>query len=294
MNKQLRIAVGLIILVLMVIILTSPPSMLFPVGIQIIDTEFKGSSGDEQYVRTKLDFGNQELMGNLPLEKLGWTRVPEDMANVEAQLGADVLLAWRCHHTSSSNRIWFLILQSKDVVSFHPPPVCYTALGYDIQQEDTIEIAVSGERWAKQESITVLGEGDSLFFSGTMSAKRMVITKDCDGSICDKRVVLYFYIKPNLSETPNEITMIRISAVVPVHGSFDSIQELEKKLIADAFPLMFEAGDEERSLGKWLIEDQGSSGWIIIVVMFLVPIALLAYPSMRTRIVKPPTTSIVP
>lgn len=282
MNNQFLVAGGLILLIIAIVILISPPSVLFSQTIQIIDTEFTGSSGDEQHVRTMVDFGDTQVMENLPLEETGWTRITEDLSNTEQQLGADILLAWRCHHVSSSNRIWFLILQSKDVSSFHPPPVCYAALGYEILQEDTIDIAVSGDRWAATSSVNMLSEG--LFFSGTMSTKRLVIAKDCDGRVCDKRVVLYFYIKPNISETPNEITMVRVSAVVPANGSFDSIQELETKLIADAFPLMFESSNKERSLGEWLVEEWGIAGWITIAVAIMVPTGLLTYSIIRKRI----------
>ncbi len=280
MSKEFRIVAGLFLLILVVILLAVSPGEIFTRGVYLIDTELKGSSGNEKFVRTTVDFGSAEKLETILLDNTEWTGFPFDMSKVQGQLGAEILVTWGCRHPSSYHTIWFLILQSKDVVSFHPPPVCYRALGYEIESEDAIEIEVSGEGWATEVFMEAID--DPNIYQGTIGVKKLVVLKEGGNEPSDKRLVLYYYIKNGGSTLPNEVTMIRVSAQIPVQGSYDEVLELQKKIVADFFPLMFEPRPEERTFGKWLIDEGGVLGGCAIAAMLMLPVGFLIYPVVRT------------
>ncbi len=109
----------------------------------------------------------------------------------------------------------------------------------------------------------------------TISVKKLVVVKKSDGELTERRVVLYFYV--NRGFTSNTITMIRVSALAPLHGSYDEILEQEKKFMADAFPYMFEFKKDEKLIIHQLM-DSGALGWLAIVTLILTPIPIICYP----------------
>ncbi len=281
MSIQLRIAIGLIVLVLMGVTLTSTPGSIFSRGVLLIDTELRSSSGNERFVKTNMDWSGAEQIESILLDETDWQGFPIDMSDSQDQLGAEVLLTWACRHTSSPKSVWFLVIQSSDVISFHPPTVCYSALGFDIVSEDTIDVLVSGEGWASAEWVEWMVDKD--LYQGTISVKRLVITKENEGEITEKRVVLYYYLKDGPVNLPKEVTMIRVSAIVPTSGSYDDILALEKKIIADFFPLMFVPRADETSLGSQLL-DEGVIGWLAILGMLGIPVGFMFYPVVSRKL----------
>jgi len=284
MSKQLRVAISLVLLCMVIIVLVSAPEAFLPQGVKLIDTEIRGTSGNERFVRTKMDFGSAQQMGNILLGETEWSASLYDMSSVQEQLGADILTTWVCYHPSSSTPIWFLVIQSRDVISFHPPPVCYQAMGYRVTEESTIEITVSGEGWAQQQWLEALEDPD--VYEGTISVKKLVVTREKDNRPVERRLVLYYYIKDDSSSSPNTITMIRVSAVVPLYGSYDEVMALEEQIISDFFPLMFEPRSAEASYGGWLIDHLGAFGWLAIIVAIMGPMGFLMYPMMKPRVMK--------
>ncbi len=284
MGKQLRVASSLVVLCMVIIMLVSSPEAFLPQGVKLIDTEIKGTSGNERFVRTKMDFGSAQQMENILLGGTEWSASLYDMSDVQQQLGADILTTWVCYHPSSSTPIWFLVIQSRDVVSFHPPPVCYQAMGYKVAEESTIEIAVSGEGWAQQQWLEAFEDPDA--YEGTISVKKLVVTREKDNRPLERRLVLYYYIKDDSSSSPKRITMIRVSAVVPLYGSYDEVLSLEEQIISDFFPLMFEPRSEQASFGGLLIDHLGAFGWLIIIAVIMGPLGFLMYPIMKPRVMK--------
>ena len=114
--------------------------------------------------------------------------------------------------------------------------------------------------------------------------KKLVVTKKGkDGTIKERRVMLFCYVKGNqfYSDT---ITMIQVEALAPLQGSYEGTLNEEKDFIAQAMPLMFEPAKsgEWHPLGMQLIE-KGITGYIIIAVMLLVPTAIMVYASIKRK-----------
>lgn len=281
MSKQLRVTSGLVVLVLVVVLLVSSPGTFFAKGVSFIDTEIHGSADSGQFVRTQMDLSSARQMEEV-IQQTEWIGTPYDWSVLEQQLGAEILTAWICRHHSSPTVVWFLVIQSKDVTSFHPPPVCYQALGYDIVEETTIDIPVSGEGWATEEIAEFMD--DPNVYTGSIRVKKLVVAREENGKPTERRLVLYYYLKEGRTANPGMITMIRVSAIIPNQGPYDEVLNLEKKIVADFFPLMFQPREGDRTLGAWLLDEWGPLGGLTIAVMILIPVGFLIYPVVRTRL----------
>lgn len=278
MGHRLRIFIGIFILVILLAILLSTPSSLVMRGVSLIDTELQGSSSGGTFVQTKMDFASPDQMRVFSLDSEEWTSTDFNASAFEKTLGADITLSRAYRHPSFTDPIFFMIMQSRDVSSFHPPPVCYRALGFNIEDEDKVEISVDGLGWAREEWYP---KEDMTIYQGSIRAKKLVISKGNDGNLTEKRVVLYYYVRDEQSSVPKEITMIRASAVVPLDGSYQKALDLEKQLIADTFPSMFEPRPGEKTLARWLINEGRVLGWIGIAAMLLIPVGFMFYPQIK-------------
>ncbi len=274
MSIQLKVAGSLVVMALIVVLLFSSPGAFFSTGVSFIDTELHGSSDSGQFVRTRMDLANAQQVGHI-IEQTEWAGYEYDWSSFEQQLGAEKLSAWACHHPSSSMAVWFLIIQSKDLISFHPPPVCYQAMGYAIEEETTVDIPVPGEGWAMGKVAECFD--DPYIYSGSIRVKRLVVAKEERGKRVDRRLVLYCYLKKKRTANPSTITMIRVSAVIPSPDSYEEVLALEEKLITDFFPLMFEPREGGRTLSRWLLDEWGPMGVLAIAVMILLPLVFLMY-----------------
>jgi hypothetical protein len=252
--------------------------MIFAESITVIDTGHARASGDAMPVRTKMDFGNNEYMNKFPTEIGHWKGSDYDTANLAAGLGADVMLMRAYTSPESYQPIFFLIVQSDNRSSFHPPPVCYPALGYTIEEEGREMVSVQNVSWVEE---PVYGKNkENVYFNRTISVKKLVIVKESNGKITERRVVLYLYV--NRGFTSNSITMIRVSALAPLYGSYEGVLEQEKEFLSEAFPHMFEFKKEEKLIVYQLM-DSGLSGWLGVIVLFMIPILIICYPRFAKR-----------
>ena len=69
--KRYSVTFGLFALVCVFVLLFSTPESLFSHGVAFIDSELHRSSGNEAYVKTKMNPGSQEHVGAFPAEILG-------------------------------------------------------------------------------------------------------------------------------------------------------------------------------------------------------------------------------
>lgn len=270
--------IGLILLTFVFVLLFSTPSMIFADTITVVDTELARASGNAMPVRTKMDFGSNEYVNQFPKEIGNWTGFEYDTERITASLGADIMLMRAYSSPESFQPVFFLILQSTNRSSFHPPIVCYPALGYEIEEEGKETVSMSGTDWIEDPLFRKSGE--NMHVNETISVKKLVVVKKSDGELTERRVVLYFYV--NRGFTSNTITMIRVSALAPLHGSYDVILEQEKKFMADAFPYMFEFKKDEKFIVYRLI-DSGVPGWLGIITLILTPILIICYPMLARR-----------
>ena len=263
---------GIALFVLVILLLLTSPGLVFSPVTTFIDTELYRSSGNEASVRTKMDFGSQEHMSAFPTSVGKWEGYDYDTTKYVELLGADIMLLRNYEPSTFSQPVFFLILQAKTESSFHPPEVCVRAQGGEIQESGDVEVTVEDANWVQGSTNT------------SLPLKKLVIVKKAkDGTIKERRVMLYCYVKGNqfYSDT---ITMIQVEALAPLQGSYDATLHEEENFISQAMPLMFEPAkaDTWHPLVIQLAE-KGIPGYLIIAVMVLLPAAIIIYPRMRRK-----------
>jgi hypothetical protein len=173
--------------------------------------------------------------------------------------------------------VFFLIVQSNNRSSFHPPIVCYPALGYTIEEEGKELVPVHNASWAGGQWLSEM----DVTFNGTIVVKKLVVAKESeeDGKVTERRVVLYFYVKDR-PVASNTVTMVRVSAIAPTEGSYDGILNISKEFMGDTIPYMFEPKEKEHFIFTIL-----ASGSIVekaaLLMLILVPLAIIFYLQLR-------------
>lgn len=273
--RRYSLVIGLFVLIVIIVILLSKPGAIFTRGVSFINTDLYRSSRNELYVETNIDFGDNEFIQTLPLSIEGWQGYDYDSSSIEEYLGADVMLMRGYYHANTYQPVFFLIMQSKAGSSFHPPPVCYQAQGYKIEEEKTTEFTVSAQGWKEGEL------KDDTLTNISIPVKKLVVYKESDGNIIERRVVLYYYVESS-KFTSDTITMIRISALAPNDGSYEDVLEIEKDFAAQIFPYMFDPS-EDNDAGSLLSQLTGAGpfGLLAIIALFAFPLAIMIYPKIR-------------
>jgi len=279
--RRYSLVIGLFILTCIVVLLLSTSVSIFSRGVSFIDTELNRSSGHEAYVRTKMDFGNSEHVKAFPTEINDWRGYDYDASEYEKLLGADVILLRGYTAPGIYQPIFLTIMQAKTESSFHPPPICYVAQGYELDEEGKEEFLVSDTSWAEEGAFPT---------QRPIPVRTLVASKESKGEVTERRVVIYYYVKGN-KFTSNTITMIEIAGLAPINGSYQGILQVEKDFAAQTFPYMFNLEEENKKdtvaaqLAHW-----GAGGYLVIVLSLGLPLAVIIYP----RIKKPRRTDIEP
>lgn len=277
--KEYSKIIGLLVLTFVIILLLSPTSMIFARSITVIDTELSHTSGNDISVRTKMDFGDNEHIRAFPTKIGEWRGIDYNSTTVEERLGADVVLMRAYFHPKLYQPVFFLILQSDNRSSFHPPTVCYPALGYEVEEESEEKINIKNVSWAEAPFMSFVRdnmEDTEGIFNGEMNVRRLVVKKESEGKIKERRVVLYFYVKDN-PFTSDNFTMIRVSALAPETGSYMGTLNNCKDFISEVPPHMFEFRDLGDIIAVELIK-QGVFGWVFLFMLILLPFLIMFYP----------------
>lgn len=271
--KRYSVLFGLFALVCVIALLFSTPDSLFSRGVSFIDSELNRSSGNEAYVITKMNLGSQEHVSAFPTEIGEWKGYDYDATRVSEDLGADVVLLRGYDRPGLYQPIFFLIMQAKTSSSFHPPPICYPALGYEIEEEGREQVLVTDTSWTEATSSSSIW----------IPMKKLVVFKESDGEVQERRVVLYCYLKGNMV-TSDTVNMIRVSALAPIDGSYEGILEVLKDFTAQSIPYMFEFRQEEnRQTIAAILAEFGVGGYFAIALLLFTPVAIIAYPRIRGR-----------
>ena len=280
-----RVTICVLALTTIAVLLLSTPGLIFVEGITLVDTEIQHSSGHEAFVNTKLDFASGEQIMSFP-ENIGdWHSISYDWSRVKESLNATVLLCRAYRHPSSPDPVFFLILQSGNASSFHPPTVCYPAIGYEIETEEAGAVAFNVTDVAWTSGSGWLSEHEGRIFHGSISAKKLVVFKDRAGETTDRKVVFYYFVKDETRLIPDTITLIRISTASASNSTDEDALNLCKKLAGDTFPLMFEMRPPQKMLGEIFVAEHGAIGCLTLALLFLAPIGILlfSFPGIRRR-----------
>ncbi len=241
--------IGVLALAFVMIFLLSTPGMIVA---KSITTRLAPSSRMHRemirlFGHSLMDFGDAEHIDAFPRHIGDWKSMHFNTSRLEEALRADAMLLRvyanppipRTNSSSEPAPVSFAIIQSNNVSAFHAPVVCYSGMGYKVEEEATEEVPVhnvswAAGRWRSERDVT---------FNGTISAKKLVLFKESeDGTVTDQEIILYFYVKGNPFST-GSITIIRAAAHAPINGSAsedDRIINSTKNFMGDAFPCMFE------------------------------------------------------
>ena len=216
-----------------------------------------------------MDFGSQEHMSSFPIEVGDWKGYDYDTTKDKKQLGADVMLLRGYSSAGFYVPIFFLVMQSKTETSFHPPHICYAGQGFKVQEEGEEHVLITGTSWTKSSP------------NLTVPLKKLVLLKESEGTIIERRLVLFCYVKGN-QFTSDTITMIRVEALVPIDGSYEGMLNVEKDFVAQSIPYMFDPiiDKEWNPLALKLVEF-GAIGYVAIAFILAFPLAILIYTSKK-------------
>ena len=273
--KKYSLVVGISILIAVVVLLLSSSDLFFSSGVSFIDTDLYKSSGDEVYVKTKMDFGNSEHMENFPLQIEDWIGVKYDAGDWKELLNADTGISLAYTRPGLFPPVYLVIVQSESDTSFHPPDVCYQAQGYEIEGSGKESVVVDDPDWMEDSSRI------------TVPLAKLVVYREAENVdtgktvIDDRWLVMYCYVKEN-QYTSDMVTMIRVSTRIPVEGSYGDHLGLEKQFFSDALPLMFQP-EEEEDWNPVVMElaDWGVGGYFLIVLLVSVPFGIMVFPKTR-------------
>ncbi|NIA12125.1 MAG: exosortase-associated EpsI family protein [Nitrospiraceae bacterium] len=273
--------IGLFLLSIVIITFFSTPFTIFGGGITTIGAELSRATGNEIPVQTKMDFGNNEHIRAFPKRIGDWNGSDYDTTSAAERLGADVMLMRAYSHPKLYQPVSFLIMQSKNRSSFHPPVVCYPASGYTIEEEGTEDVFVHNVIWASKPVFPTLeGRNEEMgYFNGTMSVKKLIVVKKSkNGNVTARKVVLYFYVKES-PFTSNTVTMIRVSAPAPFEGSYEGSLNITKEFMGAIFPCMFELRRKEPFI--LFILFSSLAGKVVVGLSVLLPMLIMFYPQIR-------------
>ncbi len=277
--------VAFMVLALVIVFLVSGPH-LFSSTISFIDTELAAYSNDAQPIRVKVDLSEQEKLDDFPYLIGDWQGRDEDTEGLKEQLGANTLIKRAYHLENPFQPVFLLLMQSVSKTSFHPPTVCYPALGYEIEEETKDILYVKDTTWVDKwydlnfEDLPGWAkEGGKSPQYGEISVKKLIIS---DQEKADRRVVLYMYIKDK-KITSNNISMLRVSAIAPPTGSYEEANAQALQLMGEVIPYMFDPDKQEEKTFFTRLTDMGTGGYFLIILLFSVPVAIFLYSVIMSR-----------
>ena len=265
--RRYSLVIGGLILVVVIVVLVSVPSDILSQQATFIATELQHATENETRVQTRMDLGEAEHMKDFPMRFGDWLGLDFAPSEAAVGLGADVVLLRTYLNTSYYQPIHLAVVQSAEFSSFHPPPICYRAGGWEIDEEGVEEVLVSDVTWASAlEPISI-------------SAKRLVASKRSNGEVDKREVALYYYVKGRLFE--DTVTMVQVSATAPIEGSYDKVLQEIKGFMGETLPLIFDPGDEQEGemLAAHLARSWG--GRALMTILLLIPVGIMIYPRIR-------------
>lgn len=250
--------------------------MIFARTVTILDTELDERGSDPQRVLAKMDLGDSRHLQDIPIRLGPWNLTRQHAWDATAALlNTDVLLSRDYAHPNLLQSVNLLVIESRNVSSFHPAPVCYEAQGWTVTPGVTVAIPVPNATWAQPHW---LSEDEPRSFSGRVDAKMLEATRaGVDGAPDEKRVALYVYLKDDDWSVARSVTWIRVEMAIPPESSgMDAVPALSS-LLAEAFPALFSFEEtQEKTLAETSVERFGVAGGLVVAGVLAAPVAFLA------------------
>jgi len=282
-SSNFRIASGIVLLLIVIIVLVTNAKTILMQGITIIDTEIQQEGDDAHFVRTRMDFGSTKHMNTFPTEFEDWESIEEyDWSDIKKDLGGDMQLARAYTREDLYQPVFLTIARSDDVSSFHPPPVCYRAQGYKVEEKGKTVFPVDDNSWAYEQWRSIQ-EGN--IFKGEISTNILIIYKETpQGGMTERRILLYYYVKDN-RVVAEHMTTVQVSALAPVSLSYEDTIDLLRELMGNALPILFEPRDyQDDMISEKMVDSFGFFGWVLIVGALGTPFGIIFWPVIERRI----------
>jgi len=270
--SKYSLLIGLILFAIVLVILLSPPDMIFAQKATFIGADLHQRTDNETPVRTKMDIGNPEHIVEFPMRFGDWLGLDYDATQAAERLGGDCLLLRTYLNIGYYQPINLVVLQSDDSSSFHPPPVCYRAAGWKVDEEGTTEIKVQDVDWASYQVVDLEGN-----LSNPIVAKSMLASYETDNVTMQREIVIYFYVKGRMFE--DEVTLVEVSLEAPSEGSYDEELITASKFVGETIPHLFEPAEEDQMMGERLTKSW--AGICGMVIFLLIPLAMVVYGIVR-------------
>jgi hypothetical protein len=225
-------------------------------------------------VQSKEDLSNPTVMSNFPKIIGTWQGYDYPVETYIAELQADAMLVRVYEPPTFSQPLFFNIVVSKTDSSFHSPSGCFISAGYQIQAEAQENVTITDTSWIVNQSKVIV------------PLDELVVTKNnADGTINERRLVLFFYVKGNPFYT-DSITMIEVDAVIPLQGSYDEFLNEEKGFLNQAIPLMFSQPSTENDYHPIFLTlvDWGVGGDAVIAILIIIPLTIIFYSFVKRRL----------
>lgn len=268
-KKQYFIFSGIGILVILLIVMFMSPDMLFSPTITVAGSSYNKSSSDQISVMTKADLGSTNIDTIVPRDIGKWHGSDYDITSTKKALGADAVVMRLYEPDTFTQPIVLSIVQSKTDSSFHDPRVCLIAQGTTIEEFNE-KIVIQNPEWT-QENTNI-----------TLPINKVIVSKHAvDGKITQRSLYLIFYVKGNQFYN-DQITMIETQALIPITGDYQDTFLEEQNFLSQVIPLMFIPSNQvvSSTFLSTLIA-KGAIGYLIVIVLFLIPIVLIILPNVK-------------
>lgn len=242
---------------LIIALLLSPVDAFSRQGVTFIDTELRAAPTSPRMIETKHPLGDPVGLAEFPTSFGKWNMTHEYEWDFLAELlDTDLLMSRDYRAPGLYLPVSLLIIESTNVSSFHPAPVCYKAQGFTIVENETatVEVPVPDDSWARA---GWFGEGEARTFEGSLEAKRLLVERTTpDGSV-RRELNLYFYIKQETASVADGVAWVRISMYVPATGDYTKHEAVLKEFMAEVVPQLFVPVEDESAANDTL----GSALW---------------------------------
>lgn len=270
--------IGFLVLAFVIVVMVGTPSTFLGTTASFVYADLAHPKNDRTYVRTTIDFSDDQRLREFPLQIGQWQGADYDVEGLQEQVGADVMLARTYTRQELNQPLIFLAMRNKDRSSFPPPEVYYPAQGWEIAEMADDAIEVPNAEWMARPLFR--GRGGSPDDTRSIAVKRLLVTRGVDGQVNERRVVLYFYVKHAvLSADSDDVAMIRVEAAAPIEGSYEGVLNNGKELLRSFIPEMFEPREDEDLILVRLL-GSGVFGILGVLAAFLAPLSLALYPQM--------------
>ncbi len=265
-KNQYKILIATLLLIGCIVLLLSPPELLFQRGV-MVDTTPYYNSPDKTWVRTRMELGDKEAINALPLNVGNWSGFSiEVKKNIFEALGADTIIERAYRNTSDNNIVFFVIIRSKNTSAFHDPKVCYRYAGWNIINETQVSIKLNSSIWYETQGLIDSKREDNERENVEIKVNKLLIERNEK-----QQLILYFYLKEFiLSNSPEEITLVRAETLI---DSMDKSMQRTSNLLGEILPYLFiPATGKGEPIAIQLYNTYGFIGIIIESILLLLPI----------------------